>query len=270
MMTTIGISAAIVGGLGILIGLMLGFADRLFAVKTDEREEAVRAALPGNNCGGCGYAGCEGLAAAIVRGEALANACPVGGSDVAAQIAAVMGVEAGEAKRQVAYVHCSGTCDKVKNEYHYYGAMDCRQAALAPGQAGKACTTACFGLGTCVRTCPVGAISLQDGVAVVNPEACICCTACTKVCPQGIIGLRPENAHVEVCCSSHAVGKAVKAVCSAGCIGCGICQKVCPTDAIHVIDHLARVDHEKCIGCGTCVEKCPVKVIRVLPAGLNM
>ena len=263
-MGIIGISAAIVGGLGILIGLALGFAERLFAVKTDERELAVRQALPGNNCGGCGFAGCEALAKAIARGEANANACPVGGSEVAAQIAAIMGVEADEAKRQVAFIHCAGTCDKVKLAYHYYGAPDCRQAAIAPGHGGKACSFACFGLGTCVKTCPVDAIFLQDGVAVVDPKACIGCTACTKVCPQGIIGLRPKEAYVEVRCSSHATGKAVKAVCGAGCIGCGICQKICPTDAIHVVDHLARVDHEKCIACGACVEKCPVDIIRVL------
>ncbi len=269
MMGTIGISAAIVGGLGILIGLMLGLADRLFAVQTDEREEAVRGALPGNNCGGCGFAGCEALAKAIAKGEAGANACPVGGSEVAAQIAAIMGVEAGEAKRQVAFVHCAGTCDNVKFEYNYYGAPDCRQAALAPGHAGKACSFACFGLGTCVKICPVNAIFLQDGVAVVDPYVCIGCTACVNVCPQGIIGMRPEGAHIEVRCSSNATGKAVKAVCSVGCIGCGICQKTCPVDAIHVVDHLAHVDHNKCIACGACVEKCPVKIIRVLPAGLH-
>ena len=60
------------------------------------------AALPGNNCGGCGYPGCSGLAAAIVKGEAPVNGCPVGGSEVGAKVAKIMGTDAGESVRQVA------------------------------------------------------------------------------------------------------------------------------------------------------------------------
>lgn len=258
------IAAAVAGSLSLFIGLLLGFAARVFAVETDERESAVRDALPGNNCGGCGYAGCDALAKAIVEGEAPANACPVGGSVTAKAIGDIMGVEADAVQRQVAYVHCAGTCDKSKINYHYYGAPDCRQAAMAPGHAGKACAFACFGLGTCVNVCPVNAISLQDGVAVVDEEKCISCGQCVAMCPQHIISMRPDNAAVEVCCSSTDPGKAVKAVCAAGCIGCGICQKACPSGAITVENHLARVDHALCTGCGACAAKCPVKVIKLL------
>ena len=54
--------------------------------------------LPGNNYGGCGYPGCSD-AAAIAAGEAPVNACPVGGgAPVAAKIADIMGVEAGESR----------------------------------------------------------------------------------------------------------------------------------------------------------------------------
>lgn len=264
MIQAIGIAAAVVGGVGLLIGLLLGFAGRLFAVKVDEREVAVREALPGSNCGGCGFAGCDALAKAIVAGEAPVNACPGGGAAVAEKIAAIMGVEAAATERKVAYVHCTGTCDKAKLEYHYYGAVDCRQAAAAPGYAGKACAFGCFGLGTCVAECPSGAIRLRDGVAVVDPDKCISCGKCTTVCPQHLIAMRPETAAVEVGCSSVAPGKAVKTVCDAGCIGCGICQKTCPAEAITVENHLARVDHTRCTGCGACAAKCPVKVIHLL------
>lgn len=261
MIEAIGIAAAIVGGVSLLIGLLLGFAGRVFYVKVDERIEKVRAALPGSNCGGCGFAGCDACAAAIVAGEAPVNACP--GGDVEA-IAAVMGVEASAEERQVAYVHCTGTCDKAVQEYNYYGAADCRQAAMAPGHAGKACSYGCFGLGSCVKVCPNDAISICDGVAVVDESKCISCRQCVNICPQHIISMRPESAAVEVCCSSNAPGKEVKAVCSGGCIGCGICQKQCPADAIHVENNLARVDHDKCTGCGACAAKCPVKVIHLL------
>ena len=175
-----------------------------------------------------------------------------------------MGTTAGDVQRRVAYVRCAGTCDAAKQDYHYFGAPDCRQAAMAPGHAGKACAWACFGLGTCAAVCPADAIRLEDGIAVVDADKCISCEQCVAACPQHIIAMRPDSAKIEVRCSSHAFGKAVKAVCSAGCIGCGICQRVCPHDAIHVTDALARVDHEKCTGCGKCVEKCPVKIIRVL------
>ena len=77
------IAAVIVGGVGIFIGFFLGISGEKFKVEVDEREEAILGVLPGNNCGGCGYAGCSGLAAAIVKGEAPVGGCPVGGDPVA-------------------------------------------------------------------------------------------------------------------------------------------------------------------------------------------
>lgn len=78
-MTGIILAAVVVGGTGLFIGVFLGIAGKKFAVKVDEREEAILGVLPGNNCGGCGYAGCSGLAAAIVKGEAEVSGCPVVG-----------------------------------------------------------------------------------------------------------------------------------------------------------------------------------------------
>ena len=97
-----GILAAtlMVGGTGLLIGILLGIAGKKFYVEVDERETKVREALPGNNCGGCGYPGCDGAAAAVVKGEAPISVCPVGGSPVAAAIGAIMGQEAGAQERK--------------------------------------------------------------------------------------------------------------------------------------------------------------------------
>ena len=83
MITGIVLAAVLVGGVGLFIGVFLGLAGKKFAVEVDEKEVAVREQLPGNNCGGCGYPGCDGLAAAIAKGEAPVNACPVGGAPVA-------------------------------------------------------------------------------------------------------------------------------------------------------------------------------------------
>ena len=77
-MTGVIMAAVVVGLIGLLIGLLLGFAAKAFAVPVDEKEIEVREFLPGNNCGGCGFAGCSGLAAAIAKGEAEVGSCPVG------------------------------------------------------------------------------------------------------------------------------------------------------------------------------------------------
>ena len=132
-------AALCVACVGIFVGIFLGAAGIIFKVKTDEREEKVLAALPGNNCGGCGYPGCSGLAAAIVQGEAPVNACPVGGNDVGAKVAAIMGQEASESARKVAFVACAGDCEKANVNYEYYGSDDCRMINFSPAGGSKAC-----------------------------------------------------------------------------------------------------------------------------------
>ena len=119
--TAIILAAVVVGGTGLFIGVFLGIAGKKFAVEVDEREEAILGVLPGNNCGGCGYAGCSGLAAAIVKGEAEVNGCPVGGAPVAEKIGEIMGVSVGSQEKKVAFVKCAGTCEKAKTEYQYTG-----------------------------------------------------------------------------------------------------------------------------------------------------
>lgn len=259
--TGIIIAACLVGGTGLVIGLLLGFAGKAFEVQTDEKEIAVREQLPGNNCGGCGYAGCDALAKAIAAGEAKADGCPVGGASVAEAIAGIMGSQV-EVVKKVASVKCSGTCEKAKDRFEYYGNENCRQAVSTTGGGQKSCTFGCLGFGSCVSVCDFDAIHIKDGVAVVDREKCVSCGRCITECPKHLIELVPyENKHF-VACSSNEKGKDVKAVCNAGCIGCKMCEKVCEVDAIHVENNLARIDHEKCTNCGKCKEKCPVKVIR--------
>ena len=53
--------------MGLLFAILLGVAAKIFAVEVDERVPMVRECLPGANCGGCGFPGCDGLAAARLR-----------------------------------------------------------------------------------------------------------------------------------------------------------------------------------------------------------
>ena len=102
--TAIIIAAALIGIVGIIVGFGLGIFGEKFQVEVDEREAAIREVLPGNNCGGCGYPGCDGCAKAINEGTAPITACPVGQKPVWDKIAEIMGVEAGEQEKMVAFV----------------------------------------------------------------------------------------------------------------------------------------------------------------------
>ena len=196
-MTGIILAAVIVGGTGLFIGIFLGLADKQFAVEVDEKEEQILGVLPGNNCGGCGYPGCSGLAAAISKGEAPVNACPVGGAPVAAKVGEIMGVEAGEQVREVAFVKCAGTCEVAKQTYNYNGLHDCVMINMMQNGGPKACTFGCLGEGSCVQACPFDAIHVVDGVAVVDKDACKACGKCVAVCPRHLIELVPyEQKHL--------------------------------------------------------------------------
>lgn len=254
-------AALVVGLVGIFIGVFLGLAGIKFKVEVDEREEAVLAALPGNNCGGCGYAGCSGLAAAIVKGEAPVNACPVGGEAVGSQVAEIMGVSAENTVRQVAFVHCQGDCEKTHQDYDYCGAEDCRIMNFVPNGGPKSCNSGCLGYGTCVKVCPFGAIEIVNGIAVVKKEECKACGKCVEACPKHLISLIPYQAKQAVACSSTDKGPITIKACQTGCIGCGICVKNCPQQAIKVENFHAIIDYNKCISCGICIEKCPKKAI---------
>lgn len=255
------IAALIVGGTGLFIGVFLGVAGKKFAIEVDEKEAQILELLPGNNCGGCGYAGCAALAAAIAKGEAPANQCPVGGPAVAALLAGVLGEEAGESVRKIAFVKCAGTCDKAKQAYEYTGIEDCVIASNMQNGGPKGCSYGCMGFGSCVKACPFDAIHVVDGIAVVDKEACKACGKCVAACPKHLIELVPYEQKHLVQCNSKDKGKDVMSVCTSGCIGCKMCEKLCGVAAVTVEDNIAHIDYDKCVDCGRCAEKCPKKII---------
>ncbi len=253
----------IVSVLGLVFGCLLGIASKIFKVERDERFDKIMNVLPGANCGGCGFAGCSQFADSVIKGEAECTGCTVGGASTALAVAQIMGTEAGEFKEKKAYVKCAGCLDVAKEKYSYNGIEDCFAASkILNGK--KACEFGCLGLGSCVKVCINGAITIENGVAKINDEKCGGCGACIKACPKGLIQYVTEDNKYMVNCMNKEKGALLKNKCSVGCIGCGICMKNCPEGAITVKNFLAEIDPEKCTGCGICAEKCPKKVISLV------
>lgn len=177
------------GILGLLIGIGLAIASRVFYVYVDPKVEAVESALPGANCGGCGLPGCSANASAIVAGKSSPGSCVAGGPDLAQVIAALMGMALEAKEPDIAAPDCTYSVARARQKFVYNGISDCRAAALLSGGM-KVCTVGCLGLGTCVRACPFGALSMgENGLPVVDKDKCTGCGTCERVCPKHIIRL---------------------------------------------------------------------------------
>lgn len=256
-MNDIIIATIVVGSIGLIIALLLTFASEKFAVSVNEKEHQIREILPGNNCGGCGYPGCDGLAKAIVDGEAKTNQCPIGGNTVADAIAKIMGVESAKTIKMSAFVRCHGTCKNATIQYLYHGIKDCNNAAIVPGGGDKQCNHGCMGYGSCIKVCDYGAISIVDGVAIVDSNLCQACNKCVNICPNHVITLIPDQKQAIVRCNSSAPALRARKNCTTSCIGCGLCARNCPNNAIIIKNFLAHIDYNKCTNCGICKDKCP-------------
>ena len=265
------IAIAILGGLGLVFGLVLAAASKVFYVETDPRLDQLNECLPGANCGGCGFAGCGAYAEAVLKGEAPVGKCASGGNEAAKAMAAIMGVEAGEVTRKVALVRCSGarTYDAegnltkgAKMKATYEGFHDCLAASRVGGSGPLSCKFGCLGYGSCTKVCKYGAISVKNGVAVVDEDLCVGCMACAQVCPRKIITAVEPSQNVIIACNSLAKGAVTNRACTIGCIGCGKCMKNCPNGAITITNNLAQIDYSKCTNCGECAKVCPKGLIK--------
>ncbi len=250
-------------GAGAVIGILLTIASRIFHVKTDETVSKISEVLPGANCGGCGYSGCDGYAEAVAGGKAPPDLCKPGGAAVAASIGKILGVEVKAGEREVAFVRCNGNCEATEDKYQYIGTKSCAAVERFYNGRGK-CRARCHGMGDCAEVCPNNCISIQNGVAVVDPTNCIACGKCIKVCPNKLILLVKESQRYMVRCYSPDIGKVTRQICKNGCISCGMCVRKCPEKAIVIDENHAEIDMTKCTGCGTCAQVCPVKCITEL------
>lgn len=187
----------IMGAVGVLCGVGLALASKVFYVYVDPKIEAVTEALPGANCGGCGLPGCSANAEAIVAGKASPSSCVAGGSDLAGQIAEILGVKLEAREPDVAKPGCTYGFQDADLKYQYEGIRDCRAAILLHGGS-KVCPIGCIGLGTCAAACPFDALSMgPDNLPVVNLAKCTGCGTCERVCPKHIITLTSNSRRIE-------------------------------------------------------------------------
>lgn len=258
--TAILYAIAVLGGLGVIFGAVLSFADKKFAVPVDEKVEKIRQALAGANCGACGFPGCDGYANAVAKGEAPINACTPGGTKTLSAISEIMGIKADSLEPRVARVLCQGKNGVAKERYEYTGKKSCHIASQIAGGPTQ-CAYGCVGLGDCVSVCKFDALKIVDGLATIDENKCTACGMCEKACPRNLIVVLPQSASVRVSCKSKAPAKEAKDACSNACIGCKRCEKACQFDAIHVNSGLASIDYDKCTKCGECLKVCPDQCI---------
>ncbi|TAJ14170.1 Fe-S cluster domain-containing protein [Marinilabiliaceae bacterium JC017] len=265
-MNVVLITIITLGALGAVAAIILYFVAQKFKVFEDPRIDQVEEVLPAANCGGCGFPGCRAFAEAMVKADDISTMnCPVGGAEVMAKAAAVLGKEVEAAAPKLAVVKCNGTCENRPRLTTYDGASTCAIAAsLYGGETG--CSYGCYGLGDCVEACTFDAIYMDEetGLPVVDEEKCVACGACVSACPKNIIELRkqgPKGRRVFVSCVNKDKGAVARKVCSAACIGCKKCEKECPFGAITVVNNLAYIDDSKCKLCRKCVVVCPTNAI---------
>jgi len=250
--------------IGVLCAAILCIASKFMHVKTDERVAQLEEIMPGANCGACGFPGCSGYAKALVAGEAKANQCPPGGTELVAKISAILGVEAESLERKIAVVYCSGDVKARQKKMEYKGIQSCTAAKqLFAGE--NACAFGCLGYGDCKIVCPSNAICMEKGLARIITGNCNGCSLCVKACPNHIISIENASTPVFVLCKNTEKGAVARKKCTSACIACTKCVKECPDGAIAIEDNLAKIDYNKCSGCGKCVDVCITKCIMRLP-----
>ena len=265
-MSLILVAVISLGAIGLISAVILYVASKKSAVYEDPRIAQVAEVLPQANCGGCGFPGCSGFAAACVKAGSLeGKMCPVGGQPTMEKVASILGLEAVASEPKVAVVRCNGTCANRPKLTQYDGVRSCVVAnSTFGGETG--CTFGCLGCGDCVSACQFDAIHMnpETGLPEVDESKCTACGACSKACPRNNIEIRPKgknNRRVYVQCVNKDKGAVARKACAAACIGCGECVKVCPFEAITLENNLAYIDPAKCKSCRKCEMECPQQAI---------
>ena len=262
MILTITLAIAVLLALALLFAVLLGAANQRWQVDVPLQLRQLQDAMPGANCGGCGFVGCGEYAEAIFRGKAQPMLCPVGGAAVARRVAAIMGFEMAETTPMRAIVHCNADYDGRLGRADYRGEATCGAANMVAGVQG--CAFGCLGFGDCFEACKFDALEIVNGLARISYDRCTGCGACAAVCPRRIISMVPFKSRrmAAVLCSNKDPGRLVRGVCTTGCIACRMCVKL--NDTFLVADNLARVDYARydpAKDYDAPIAKCPTQVI---------
>ncbi len=254
------------GIISLIFGLFLTYVGKKYYVEVDQKLLEIKNTLPGANCGGCGFPGCERFAEEVFKGNAPVSGCTVGGHSVAEKIANILGKEAKVTVPRVAVVQCVGDRNVAKRISEYHNEIySCSALDLLGGD--KGCVYGCLGLGDCVKVCLFDAIKMgENGLPVIDEEKCTACGACVKACPRRIITLIPKTQKIYLGCVSPERGTDVSKVCTKGCIGCSLCSRVVPEGMIVMEGFLPKIHTEKVDEyekLNPAVEKCPPKTFVV-------
>ncbi|MBU0744893.1 MAG: RnfABCDGE type electron transport complex subunit B [Gammaproteobacteria bacterium] len=265
-MKALSLAILTLSGLGVIFGILLAWASKRFPVEVDPRIKKIVELLPGANCGACGMTGCSIFAEAMLQKRinlSYCVACTEENKKEIISILATSGQKIEERDDLVAVINCGGG-NRSQDKFKYNGLADCHSAEQTL-RGFKECSFACHEQGTCIITCPFGAIKMQPwGVPKVLVDLCRGCQKCIAVCPRNLICMIRRGKSVYINCQSHAKGQEVIKSCKVGCISCAKCVKICPVSAINIEHNLAKIDYNKCTDCRKCVDVCPTKTISIL------
>ena len=256
------LAVVVLGVFSAFFAMLIAAANAKFKVFEDPRIDGVRELLPGADCGACGEAGCRAFAGAVVMGRRQPAGCTVMNADQRAEVAAYMGVAAGEAQKRVARLLCAGGRDVALYKGRYHGVESCAAAAAVTG-GGKACAWGCLSLGDCAVVCTFDAIVMgPTGLPVVDAEKCTACGDCVEACPLGLFVLMPLDHHLVVQCKNLLSGEAATAVCSVACNACGRCAIDAEPGLISMVSGLATIDYTHIeLENPKAIERCPTGAI---------
>ena len=189
----------VVGAVGLIIGILLGYAGQFFEVKIDPKQEAIRAALPGNNCGACGFPGCDGLAKAIFEGNAAYDTCPVGGARSAAAISEIMGFEgsgaAASTDREAAQAEDMSRGSAKSDDPSARAQTESKPAPKKkpPRVIAAVRPDDCVACHICENTCKFDAIHVPEDRPVIDDDKCVGCGMCGRECPQNVLEVQKRE-----------------------------------------------------------------------------
>lgn len=242
-MTSFATAAAIMSGLGLFFGTVLALAYRFLKVEEDPRLDRVEEMLPGSNCGACGEPGCRALAEKLVTGESAPSKCTVSSPGAIQDIAALLGVDAGQQQKRVARLHCGGGLGRVVQIAQYEGYESCRAAHLVSG-GGLECSWGCLGDADCMDACTFGAIHMNAfRLPVVDVDKCTACGDCVDACPRDLFTIEPLDHHLVVQCMAPLAADDARRICKVVCDACGRCAQDAAPGLVQMIDNLPRVDY---------------------------